>query len=217
MRFFLFLLGLSCSFSVSAAKDGPATVYKCADAEGNVSYQKQPCRNLKSAAELNVTTGSSKHIVDEHQQVVDEYYANMTEAQRREAEKLRAQSERKRLLDQSAEQAQKNQEYLKNNKQAFSPYAIPPYQGKRYADIVENFLKRLTEIEHYRKTAAIKVLASGQCKRVEAADLVPKSSLEKLKFQVDCRNGKRIRLNEQELQEQEPEASQDAIPKKSNQ
>ena len=67
MRFFLFLIGLSCSCFVSAAENSSATVFRCVDAEGNLSYQKQSCKSLRSAAELNVTAGGSKYIVDEHQ------------------------------------------------------------------------------------------------------------------------------------------------------
>ena len=199
MRYLLCLLAISFSGLVFATDTDSKAVFKCADAEGKVSYQKKSCNNLKSAAELNVTTGGYKYLSAERQKQEDELEANMTKEQRAKAERLRKELEKKHFLEQSAEQAQKNQQYLKSKKDNFSPYALPPYQGKRYQDIVANFLTRLAEIERFRRIAAAKVLTSGQCAQIEAADLVSNSSINNLRFQVDCRNGKRIKMKEQDL------------------
>ena len=157
---------------------------------------------------MNVNTGGYRYLAVEQQRIDDEHEANLTEEEKLKLEKSRKELEKMRLLAECAEQAQKNQEYLSSKKDNFSPYAIPPYQGKRYEDIVANFLPRLAEIERYRRTAAAKVLASGQCVRIEAVDLVPTSALNNLRFIVDCRNGKRIKVKEQELQQEIPAKAQ---------
>ena len=154
MRILLCLLAISLSGLALAVDDKP--VYKCADAEGNVKYQKTKCKNIESAAELNVNTGGYRYLAVEQQRIDDEHEANLTEEEKLKLEKSRKELEKMRLLAECAEQAQKNQEYLSSKKDNFSPYAIPPYQGKRYEDIVANFLPRLAEIERYRRAAAAK-------------------------------------------------------------
>jgi hypothetical protein len=202
MRLFLFLWGICCTSLVFAASSESATVYKCADDEGNIAYQKSPCQHLDSAAEVNLKSGSHKVVVDEIQNQIDEDEENLSEQQKQALEKLRKQAEENRLIELSAEQAQKNQEYLKSNIGSFSPYALPPYQGKSYAGIVRNYLARLPEIERYRRVAASNVLLSGQCRRVEAAEMDRFSKLDNLNFIIDCRNGKRVKLNEKALKDQ---------------
>jgi hypothetical protein len=201
MKLLILWLGVFYTSMASAA------FYKCTDDVGTVSYQKTQCQNLKNAAQMNMTTGGYKYLAEEQKKIVDKHQATLTAEQRREEKQLRKQQKRQRLLDLSDEQAQKNQYYLRNNKASFSPYAIPPYQGKKYADIVANFLPRLHEIERYRKIAAISVLDSGQCQRVEVVELVPTSRIENLKFTVDCRNGKRIKFTERDLQIPKPPAA----------
>jgi hypothetical protein len=50
-----------------------------------------------------------------------------------------------------------------------------------------------------RRQAAEKALATGQCERVEAAELNLKSSKAALVFLIDCSSGKHFYYTEQEL------------------
>lgn len=205
MKLLIVLLGVI--FSINAAT---AAVYRCADENGKIAYQNSPYQNLDAAAELNVTTGRHRDITAEIKQQEAQDEALMSEEQKREAEKLRIENEKTRLKAAGAEQSQINQEYLKNNKEKFSPYAFPPYQGKRYKDLIASYLERLPEIERMRRIAASQVLESGDCQRVEASDLNVYSHISLLRFIIDCRNGKRISFSEKELHTADPMAASES-------
>ena len=193
MRFCILLCGVIYSCFAWAG------VYRCADQNGKIAYQKTPCVNLEEAIELNVNTGGHKLLDKEEQAKLSSQIAELTEKQRIELAKQQKQQAKEKLLEESAKEAQKNQAFIKYNKLRFSPYAIPPYTGKRFSSLADSFEERLPEIEQYRRIAAEKVLKSDQCRRIEASDLDPLSPLKKLRFWVECSNGKRIKFSEQDL------------------
>ena len=79
------------------------------------------------------------------------------------------------------------------------PAAITKYTPQYYPKTVKKFGPRLEEIEKFKKEAALKALKSGKCDYVELVELSTKSTLDNLIFWVDCRNGHRIYLSEDDL------------------
>jgi hypothetical protein len=67
--------------------------------------------------------------------------------------------------------------------------------------VVKHYETRLPEIEKFRRLAAKKALATGECVRVESDELSAKSSSEQLVFSVDCSSAKTFYFNEKELAE----------------
>jgi hypothetical protein len=80
------------------------------------------------------------------------------------------------------------------------PYALSAYTAKNgYPKLVSKYKSRLREIETLRRKAAEMALDSGKCDIVEMSELSDKSSLQYLKFWVDCKNGQRIYLDETQI------------------
>jgi len=176
-----------------------AGVYKCTDPDGKTVYRSGPCSEGKSSVEINVKTGVSTNLSEkENQAALSEAEQQKKMAQEKlEQEQLLA--KQNKLKQDAVDESAKNQFLIKNNPTQFSPFAIPPYHPDQLPDLVKNFQNRLPEIERFRRHAAEKALASGQCGRVEASELDIKSEKNALVFSVDCSSGKPFHFNEQEL------------------
>lgn len=79
-------------------------------------------------------------------------------------------------------------------------YAIDEYTPAQYPTLTARYRSRLVEIENFRRTAAERVIDSGKCDYVESVQLSDESSLQSLKFFIDCANENRIYLTEAELE-----------------
>lgn len=193
MRFALFILG--CLFSVHAA----AGIYKCTDNAGNTKYLSHPCAEGDKNIEINLKTGS-KTDLDEKQS--EEELKKKLEQAKTEQQKLEEQAQQKKhelLLKDAKQESEKNQFLIKNNPQQYSAFAIPPYAPDQLTALVKTHQDRLPDIERMRRQASEKALQSGQCARVESAELNNKSSKNALVFYIICSSGKNFYFSEQEL------------------
>lgn len=78
--------------------------------------------------------------------------------------------------------------------------ALLPYTAKGgFEKTIRKYKPRLKEITTYRRQAAEKAIDSGKCDSVIASELSDKSTLKNLNFWVDCNNGERIYLDENQL------------------
>ena len=78
--------------------------------------------------------------------------------------------------------------------------ALDPYTKEGYPRTVAKYGTRLDEVETFRRQAAEMSIDSGKCDFVEMVELSDKkSTLQHLEFWVDCRNGQRIYLDENQL------------------
>lgn len=78
--------------------------------------------------------------------------------------------------------------------------ALDPYTKESYPKTIKQFGPRLKEIEHFRATLAEKAIESGKCDYVYMSELSnDRSTLDNLVFWVDCRNGERIYMTEEQL------------------
>jgi hypothetical protein len=189
MRFTL--LFLASFFSAYSS----AGVYKCTDANGDTEYRSNPCAPGHSNIEINIKTGSSTDLDEQkNQQDLEQKKQQATLEQQKLVQQKQAKINRE-VVDESA----KNQFLIKNNLDKFSAYAFPSYAPEKLPDVVKNYKERLAEIERLRREAAEKALATGQCIRVESAELSIKSTKETLVFLVDCSSAKRFYFTEQEL------------------
>lgn len=193
MKFTLLTLGLLFSMQLSAG------VYKCTDANGKQIYRATPCAAGHRRVELNVKTGGATDLnQQENQQALSqqEQEAKETHKKLEEQEQTQKQSQLKQsALDESA----KNQFLIKNNPQKFSAFAIPPYKFDDLTPLVKTYQNRLPDIERFRRQAAEKSLATGQCGRVESVELSEKSLKNALVILVDCSSAKKFYVSEQEL------------------
>lgn len=193
MRFTLIILGCLFSACVSAG------VYKCTDANGDTEYRSSPCTPGRSNIEINVKTGSSTDLDEqENQQILEQkkQQAALEQQKLEEQQLLKKQADiNKEAIDESA----KSQILIKNNPDKFSAYAFPLYTPGKLPELVRSFQARLPEIERLRRQAAETALASGQCIRVESAELNSKSSKDTLVFLIDCSSAKKFYFTEQEL------------------
>jgi hypothetical protein len=170
-----------------------AEIYKCTDADGKTDYQAKPCDPDYKALQINVKTGSLNDGQEQEKQAL----AQKALDEKLEQEQLQK-KQNKHKQDAISESA-KNQFLIKNNPEKFSPFSIPPYNPDQLPAVAENFYSRLPDIEHLRRQAAEKALASGSCTRVESSELHSNSTRKTLVFSVDCSSGKNFRFNEQEL------------------
>ncbi len=175
-----------------------AGVFKCTDASGNTSYQSQPCAEEKQAFEMNVKTGSA---VDLNQQQKQEELAEEEKRRLKQEAQQRLLEKEQRKKDTLTESAI-TQALINSNPKQYSAFAIPPYDPDKLPAIVKQFENRLPEIEKFRRLAAQKALATGECQRVEADELNLKSQEDSLVFLVDCSSGKSFYFNETELADQ---------------
>ncbi len=168
-----------------------AGAYKCTDENGKTTYQSTPCQQEKRTVEIDLKTGTLiTHDVEERKQELE---------QQRQQRQLQLQKQKQHLIEETQKQSRINQELIKNDPAHFSAYAIPPYTLENQPDIARYFQWRLPEIERYRRLAAQKALALGNCGRVEASELNIKSTPHRLVFLVDCSSGKQVYLNESQL------------------
>ncbi len=174
-----------------------AGVFKCTDEWGKTSYQSDPCAKEKKAIEMDIITGKQTDLADEEKKQALEVELKK---QQELIEQQLAEMEGKRKID-AAEQSAQNQQLIKDNPIQYSAYAIPPYLSGKLSELVKKYESRLPEIEKFRRLAAFKALASGECERVEADNLSKKSKSRLLVFSVDCSSAKRFYFNETELSE----------------
>lgn len=176
-----------------------AGVYKCTDNEGKTEYQSSPCSAEKKAATIDIQTGGVTNLsqAKEEQQKQNELDLALKKQQEIELQqKLELEAMRKK---DTKEQSELNQQLIKDNPIQFSAFAIPPYNPDKLPDLVKSFQSRLPEIEKFRRLAAQKALATGECKRVESDQLSIKSKLDQLVFSVDCSSTKTFIFSESEL------------------
>jgi len=172
-------------------------VYKCTDDQGNTAYQSSPCAQGKNALEIDIKTGGQTDISLQLKQKKQEQETQ----KQQEAElqqKIEQEAQRKKDL---AEQSKINQQLIKDNPIQFTAFAIPPYTPDNLPELAKLHELRLPEIEKFRRIAAQKALSTGECKRVEAAELSVKSKPEKLVFSINCSSAKTFYFNETELVE----------------
>lgn len=171
-----------------------AGVYKCTDSQGKTAYQSSACSNETTAVKIDIETGVSTNLDDEQKQKQDQ--ATLIEQQKiKEREK---QQELKRQID-SAAQSALNQQLLRENPVQYTAFAIPPYLYDKLPGFVKPFAARLPEIEKFRRLAAQKALATGNCNRVESDQLSVHSKKDLLIFSIDCSTAKNFQFTEKEL------------------
>jgi len=174
-----------------------AGVYKCKDAAGNTTYQPSPCAEENEAHQLDLRTGGHTDLAIEQKKRQADLELN--EQQQEEKQRL-IEAETKRKAD-TIEQSALNQQVIKENSKQYSAYAIPPYIPGKLPALVEQYKNRLPEIEKFRRLAAQKALATGECNRVEVDELSIKSKSNLLVISVDCSTGKTFYFTETELVE----------------
>ena len=176
-----------------------AGVYKCTDATGHTNYQSSPCTEQHMAVQMNTKTGSSVDLNElERQQAAD--------AEQKKQQSLQEQAEHQAKLDaimkakqDARTQSELTQALIKGNPMQFSAFAIPPYDPDKLPAQIKPFESRLAEVEKFRRLAAQKALAGGECQRIEADELTAKSKIEQLSFLVNCSSGKAFYFSEAEL------------------
>ena len=129
-------------------------------------------------------------------------------AAQKKQQELQQQTEEQARLDGIARrkqlaraQSELTQALIKQNPALFSAYAIPPYDPEHLPAGIKPFEERLPDIEKFRRLAAQKALASGQCQRVEADELNAKTTKDQLVFLINCSSGTAYYFNESELTE----------------
>ncbi|MCK5661873.1 MAG: DUF4124 domain-containing protein [Thiotrichaceae bacterium] len=172
-----------------------AGAYKCTDEEGNISYQSAPCAKENTAAEINMKTGGLTDLSIEQKK--NELAQEIQNQQA--AEQLKIQEQIAKRKYEAMTQSALNQQLIKDHPQQFSAFAIPPYISDKLPTLVKQYESRLPEIEKFRRLAAQKALASGECLRVESDQLSSKSTTKQLVFSIDCSSAKSFHFNETEL------------------
>ncbi len=174
-----------------------AGVYKCTDTGGNTTYQASPCAKENKAVEIDIKTGGATEVTDKDEQ--KEVNIELEKQKQKEEENKKA-LEAKRKKD-TEEQSALNQQMVKDNPIQYSAFSIPPYIIDKLSKLIKPYKARLPEIEKYRRLAAQKALATGECFRVESDELSIKSKLENLIFSIDCSSAKTFIYSETELLE----------------
>lgn len=195
MKHQILLLSLCFSFNAWGG------VYKCTDASGHTDYQSSPCTDDRKAVQINPKTGSKVDLNELENQKTEEAEQKkqlQAEQQAEEQARLEAIAQRRQ---QAQAQNELTQALIKQNPMQFSAYAIPPYDPDKLPKWFKPFEHRLPDIEKFRRLAAQKALATGQCQRVEADELNAKSTTESLVFLINCSSGSSFYFNEFELKE----------------
>ncbi|MBM4208877.1 MAG: DUF4124 domain-containing protein [Gammaproteobacteria bacterium] len=193
MKLVLMLLGLMSSLPLMA------DVYKCTDANGNKIYRATPCVEGQKKIELNVKTGGTTDLTEqENQQALSQQEEQSKDAQKKQEED-QAKQKLNQLKQESADETAKNQFLVKSNPQQYSAFAIPPYKYDDLSPLVKPYQQRLPEIERFRRQAAEKVLATGQCGRVESVEVSEKSTKNGVVILIDCSSAKKFYISEAEL------------------
>lgn len=191
----IFLLALCLSF------DSWAGVYKCTDAEGRTDYQSSPCTDQHKAVQINTKTGTQVDLNEKEAaqaQALEQQKQQLSQQQAEEQARIEAIAQRKQL---SKAQSELTQAMIKKHPMQFSAFAIPAYDPDKLTKLVRQYEERLPDIEKFRRLAAQKALATGQCQRVEADELNAKSTKEQLVFLINCSSGASYYFNESELKE----------------
>lgn len=178
-----------------------AGVYKCTDAAGQTHYQSSPCTEEAQAVQINTKTGSKvdlNALENQKLQAAEQKKQEEAAQQAEEQARLDAIAQRKKSVH---AQHELTQAMIKQNPMQFSAYAIPPYEPDDLPKLVKSFEERLPDIEKFRRLAAQKALASGQCQRVEADELSPKSTKELLIVMINCSSGQTFYYDESQLTE----------------
>lgn len=193
MKNITLLLALCFSFNAWAG------VYKCTDAEGRTDYQSSPCTENAKAVQINTRTGSKVDLYElknQQDQADEQKKQQASQQQAEEQARLDAISQRKQL---ARDESELTRTLIKENPMQFSAFAIPPYDPDNLPQAVKPFEERLPDIEKFRRFAAQKALASGNCQRVEADELNAKSKKDMLVILVNCSSGASFYFNETEL------------------
>jgi len=180
---------------------GWAGVYKCVDAAGQVHYQSSPCTEDTQATQINTKTGGQVDLnALESQKALAAEEKKQAQAQQQAEEKARLEAieQRKKL---TLEQQALTGALVKQNPLQFSAYAIPPYDPDTLPELIKPFEERLPDVEQFRRLAAQKALATGECQRVEADELNKKSTQDQLVVMINCSSGKTYYYNESDLSE----------------
>ena len=186
-------------FALCMSLESWAGVFKCTDASGHTFYQSAPCLEESKSIQINPKTGSSVDLTSLQQQ------QNLSAEQRKQEEMQQKTDELARLQalaelkKQAVAESELTQSLIKQNPLQFSAFAIPAYSLDKLPVQVKGFESRLPDIEKFRRLAAQKALATGQCQRVEADELNAKSKLDALVFLVNCSTGSSLYFNESEL------------------
>lgn len=186
-------------FALCMSVDSWAGVFKCTDATGHTNYQSSPCTVEHKAVQMNTKTGSSVDLnALERQQAA--------EAELKKQQSAQEQAEQQAKLDAIAKnkqdarlQSETTQTLIKQNPMQFSAFAIPPYDPEKLPAQVKPFETRLPDVEKFRRLAAQKALASGECQRIETDELTGKSKPDQLNFLISCSSGKTYLFNEADL------------------
>ncbi|NOR71675.1 MAG: DUF4124 domain-containing protein [Methylomarinum sp.] len=172
-----------------------AGAYKCTDEEGNTSYQSSPCAIEKTGAKINMKTGGLTDLsIEQKKNELEQEIQNQLAA-----EQLKLQEQAAKLKQQALMESALNQQLVKDHPRQFSAFAIPPYRSDKLPALVKLHKSRLPEIEKFRRLAAQKALASGECLRVESDQLSSKSTTKQLVISIDCSSAKTFHFNETEL------------------
>ena len=172
-----------------------AGAYKCTDEEGNTSYQSSPCAIENTGAKINMKTGGLTDLSIEQKK--NELAKEIQNQQA--AEQLKRQEQAAKLKQQALMESALNQQLVKDHPRQFSAFAIPPYQPDKLPALIKLHESRLPEIEKFRRLAAQKALASGECLRVESDQLSSRSTTKQLVISIDCSSAKTFHFNETEL------------------
>ncbi|WP_415879680.1 DUF4124 domain-containing protein [Methylomonas sp. TEB] len=186
-------------FALCLSADSWAGVFKCTDVSGHTNYQASPCTVEHKAVQMNTKTGSSVDLnALERQQAA--------EAELKKQQSAQEQAEHQAKLDAIAKnkqdarvQSEMTQTLIKQNPMQFSAFAIPPYDPEKLPAQVKPFETRLPDVEKFRRLAAQKALASGECQRIETDELTGKSKPDQLNFLINCSSGKTFLFNEADL------------------
>lgn len=193
MKILLFLFGSL--FSMTAA----ASVYKCTDSSGKIVYRAQACSEGQRNVQIDIKTGISKDLDAEKKERQLKDQAEQAQMSEQELEEHKLAEKKTKLAQDARDESAKNQFLIRNDPLKYSVFAIPPYEPDKLPALVKNFENRLPDIERFRRFAAEKALASGQCGRVEAVELNTRSARDALVFLVDCSSAKKYYFSEQEL------------------
>jgi len=172
-----------------------AGVYKCTDAAGKTAYQSSPCAEENKALKIDVKTGGSTDLTVQLRLQEQEQELKKQQEVERQKQQLK---EATRIKD-ATEQSEKNQQLIKGNTIQYSAFAIPPYRHDRLPEQIKPFASRLPEIEKFRRVAALRALATGNCMRVESVQLSVQSQMKQLIFSADCSSAKTFHYKESEL------------------
>ncbi|WP_445367236.1 DUF4124 domain-containing protein [Methylomonas sp. BW4-1] len=186
-------------FALCLSADSWAGVFKCTDATGHTNYQSSPCTVEHKAVQMNTKTGSSVDLnALERQQAAEAELKKQQSAQEQAEQQAKLDAIAKNKQD-ARVQSEMTQTLIKQNPMQFSAFAIPPYDPEKLPAQVKPFETRLPDVEKFRRLAAQKALASGECQRIETDELTGKSKPDQLNFLINCSSGKTFLFNEADL------------------